>query len=138
MDRSVDTTLFIKRRLDDILLVQLYVDDILFGSNNKELCEEFSCLMSKEFEMSMMGELTYFLGFNVKQGESGTFLNQTKYTRDLIRRFGFEGCKPMNTPMSPNTILDRDETVKPVDSKTFRGMIGSILEIHSSSLNNEV
>ena len=76
--------------------------------------------------MSMMGELTYFLGFNVRQGESGTFLNQTKYTRDLIKRFGFEGCKSMNTPMSPSVTLDRDETGKPVDSKTFRGMIGSI------------
>ena len=63
--------------MDDILLVQVYVDDILFGSNNKELCDEFLNLMCKEFEMSMMGELTYFLGFRVKQGESGTFLDRS-------------------------------------------------------------
>ena len=67
--------------------------------------------------MSMMGELSYFLGFKVKQGESGTFLDQTKYTRNLIKRFGFDSCKPMNTPMSPSPILDRDESRKPVYSK---------------------
>ena len=68
----------------------------------------------------------------MKQGNSGTFLDQTKYTRNLIKRFGFDSCKPMNTPMSPSTILDKDETGKPVDSKIFRGMIGSLLYLTAS------
>ena len=79
--------------------------------------------MCREFEMSMMGELTYFLGFRVKQGESDTFLDQAKYTRNLIKRFGFDSCKLMNTPMSPSTILDRDESGKPVDSKMIRNSL---------------
>ena len=81
----MDTTLFIRKKNCDILLVQIYVDDILFGSTNKELCEEFSKMMRDEFEMSMMGELGFFLGLNIKQGIDGIFINQTKYTFDDLR-----------------------------------------------------
>lgn len=70
-----------------ILLVEIYVDDILFSSSNTSLCEDFSRMMRKEFEISLMDELAYFLGFNVKQGYKGTILNQSKYTRELIKYF---------------------------------------------------
>jgi len=78
---KVDTTLFIKRKLNDILLVQIYVDDIIFGSTNDYLCKEFSQDMQSEFEMSMMGELNFFLGLQIKQTKNGIFINQSKYCR---------------------------------------------------------
>ena len=92
---KVDTTLFIKRKYDDILLVQIYVDDIIFGSTNDSLCKEFSLDMQSEFEMSMMGELNYFLGLQIKQTKEGIFVNQAKYCKELIKRFDMESSRHM-------------------------------------------
>jgi len=104
---KVYTTLFIKRKLNDILLVQIYVDDIIFGSTNDSLCKEFSQDMQSEFEMSM---LNFFLGLQVKQIKNGIFINQSKYCKDLIHIFGMENAKHMATPMSTACYLDKDET----------------------------
>jgi hypothetical protein len=82
---------------------QIYVDDIIFGSTNQKSCEEFSRVMTQKFDMSMMGKLTYFLGFQVKQLKDGTFLSQTKYTQDLLKRFGMKDAKPAKTPMGTVT-----------------------------------
>ena len=71
------------RNLMGIFICQVYVDDIIFGSSNEDSCKEFGELMSKEFEMSMIGELTFFLGFQVKQMKEGIFISQKKYTKDL-------------------------------------------------------
>ena len=127
-----DTTLFIKKNEKGILLIQIYVDDIIFGSTNEDLCEEFSNIMQKEFEMSMMGELNYFLGFQVKQMNEGIFIHQEKYTNELLKRFGIENSKDARTPMSTNTKLDKDENGKDVDQKLFRGMLGSLLYLTAS------
>ena len=116
---KVDTTLFIKRDESDFILVQIYVDDIIFGSTNSRMVEDFSLTMSREFEMSMMGELGFFLGFEIKQLTSGTFVNQTKYTLDIIKKFGLDCCKSMSTPMSPNTQLDKDRSCQNIRGKSF-------------------
>ncbi|KAH9679831.1 hypothetical protein KPL71_026290 [Citrus sinensis] len=129
---KADTTLFVKHKNQDILIVQIYVDDIIFGSTNELLCEEFSSCMSKEFEMSMMGELKYFLGLQIKQNEEGIFINQAKYVKDLLKRFGIDDSKTKNTPMSTTTKLDKDEKGKEVDIKMYRGMIGSLLYLTAS------
>ena len=92
---KVDTTLFIKKKDNDILLVQIYVDDIIFGSTNESLCKEFSIDMQSEFEMSMMGELNYFLGLQIKQTNDGIFVNQAKYCKELIKKFGMENSKTL-------------------------------------------
>ena len=84
---KLDTKIFIREKGKENLLVQVYIDDIIFGSTNLNLCQYFSKLMQGEFEMSMMGELTYFLGLQIKQCKSGTFLNQAKYTLKLLKRF---------------------------------------------------
>ena len=86
---KVDTTLFVKTSNQDILLVQIYVDDIIFGAT-KKLCEEFATCMQNEFEMSMMGELNFFPGLQIKQHKDVIFINQSKYIKDLLKRFGFE------------------------------------------------
>ncbi|KAH9750874.1 hypothetical protein KPL71_014049 [Citrus sinensis] len=129
---KADTTLFVKHKNQDILIVQTYVDDIIFCSTNELLCKEFSSCMSKEFEMSMMGELKYFLGLQIKQNEEGIFINQAKYVKDLLKRFGIDDSKTKNTPMSTTTKLDKDEKGKEVDIKMYRGMIGSLLYLTAS------
>ncbi|KAH9649857.1 hypothetical protein KPL70_026141 [Citrus sinensis] len=129
---KADTTLFVKHKNQDILIVQIYVDDIIFGSTNELLCKEFSSCMSKEFEMSMMGELKYFLGLQIKQNEEGIFINQAKYVKDLLKLFGIDDSKTKNTPMSTTTKLDKDEKGKEVDIKMYRGMIGSLLYLTAS------
>jgi len=118
--------------LNDILLVQIYVDDIIFGSTNDSLCKEFSQDMQNEFEMSMMGELNFFLGLQIKQTKNGIFINQSKYCKDLIHRFGMENDKYMATPMSTTCYLDKDETGQSIDIKKYRGMIVSLLYLSAS------
>ena len=105
---KVDTTLFLKHYEQDILIVQIYVDDIIFGSTNEKYCKEFSSMMQAEFEMSMMGELNFFLGLQIKQTKDGTFIHQEKYTKQIVKKFGFENCKGAATPMSTTTRLDLD------------------------------
>jgi hypothetical protein len=103
------------------------MDDIIFGSTNKSTCEEFS--------MSMMGELKYFLGFQVKQLQEGTFISQTKYIQDILNKFGMKEIKPIKTPMGTNGHLDLDTGGKSVDQKVYRSMIGSLLYLCASQPN---
>nr|CAH66560.1 OSIGBa0113K06.6 [Oryza sativa] len=129
---KVDTTLFTKIIGDDFFVCQIYVDDIIFGSTNEVFCKEFGDMMSREFEMSMIGELSFFLGLQIKQLKDGTFVSQTKYIKDLLKRFGLEDAKPIKTPMATNGHLDLDEGGKPVDLKLYRSMIGSLLYLTAS------
>ena len=128
----IDTTLFIAKHKEHTLLVQIYVDDIVFGSTNEALCKRFEKLMQSKFEMSSMGELTYFLGLQVKQLQDGIFLSQTKYAKELVKKFGLENSKPCNIPMASNCNLSKDEKGKKVDSTLYRGMIGSLLYLTAS------
>ena len=89
-----------------MLIVQIYVDDIIFGATNEVVCKEFAKCMQGEFEMSMMAELNFFLGLQFKQSSEGTFLNQANYTKELLKRFGMMGAIPLATPMSTSIKLD--------------------------------
>jgi len=129
---QVDTTLFRRTLEKDILVVQIYVDDIIFGSTNASLCKEFSKLMHDEFEMSMMGELKFFLGIQVNQFKDGVYVHQTKYTKELLKKFKLEDCKLMNTPMHPTCILSKEDTGTKVDQKLYRGTIDSLLYLTAS------
>jgi hypothetical protein len=124
---SVDKTLFPLKHNNDTLLVQIYVDDIIFGGSSNALVSRFSDLMSREFEMSMMGEVNFFLGLQIKQTQDGTFVNQGKYTKDVLKKFDMGEGKPLSTPMSTSTTLDTDEDGEPVDQKEYMSMIGSLL-----------
>jgi hypothetical protein len=99
---KVDTTLFTKKIGDDLFICQIYVDDIIFDSTNQEFCEEFGDMMSREFEMSMIGELSFFLGFQVKQTKEGNFICQSKYVNDLLKRFDMDNSKSIKTFMATN------------------------------------
>ena len=112
----VDNTLFTKRKDPNLIIVQIYVDDIIFGSTCQDMCDEFAKIMHDEFEMSMMGELNFFLGLQIKQLEDGIFFNQYKYIKDMLKKFGLEDSKPIKTPMSTETKLTKDEESESVDS----------------------
>ena len=129
---KVDKTLFIKHLNNDILVVQIYVDDIIFGATKHILCEEFASSMSQEFEMSLMGELSFILGLQIKQTDSGIFISQGKYARELVKRFGMDSAKESFIPMAHNAKLDLDENGKKVDERLYRGMIGSLLYLTAS------
>ncbi|GJZ71503.1 retrovirus-related pol polyprotein from transposon TNT 1-94 [Tanacetum coccineum] len=120
----VDNTLFTKKKSSNLIIVQIYVDDIIFGSTCQDMCDEFAKIMHDEFEMSMMGELNFFLGLQIKQMEDGIFFNQSKYIKEMLKKFGLEDSKPMKTPMSSDTKLTKDEECESVDSTKYRGMIG--------------
>ncbi|GKB12139.1 retrovirus-related pol polyprotein from transposon TNT 1-94 [Tanacetum coccineum] len=105
----VDNTLFTKKKSSNLIIVQIYVDDIIFGLTCQDMCDEFAKIMHDEFEMSMMGELNFFLGLQIKQMEDGIFFNQSKYIKEMLKKFGLEDSKPMKTPMSSDTKLTKYE-----------------------------
>ncbi|GJY27073.1 retrovirus-related pol polyprotein from transposon TNT 1-94, partial [Tanacetum coccineum] len=107
---KIDKTLFIKRHIGDILLVQVYVDDIIFGSTKNELCNAFEKLMHEKFQMSSMGELTFFLGLQVQQKNDGIFISQDKYVDEILKKFRFIEVKTASTPMETQKPLLKDES----------------------------
>jgi hypothetical protein len=124
---SVDKTLFTLNHGTAFLLVQIYVDDIIFGGSSHTLVSRFQEMMECEFQMSMMGELTFFLGIQAKQTKQGTFVHQAKYTKDLIKKFNMAELKPVSTPMSFAASLGPNEDGKAMDQRGYRSMIGSLL-----------
>ncbi|GJV70077.1 retrovirus-related pol polyprotein from transposon TNT 1-94 [Tanacetum coccineum] len=128
----VDNTLFTKKSKSHLIIVQIYVDDIIFGSTSQNLCDDFAKIMHDEFEMSMMGELNFFLGLQIKQMEDGIFFNQSKYIKEMLKKFGLEDSKPTKTPMSTEIKLTKDDEADSVDSSKYQGMIGSLLYLTAS------
>ncbi|GJX43313.1 putative ribonuclease H-like domain-containing protein, partial [Tanacetum coccineum] len=117
---------------DDILLVQIYVDDIIFGSTKKELSTEFEKLMHDKFQMSSIGELTFFLGLQVQQKSDGIFIIQDEYVAEILKKISFATVKTASTPMEPNKALIKDEEAEEVDVHLYRSMIGSLMYLIAS------
>ncbi|GKE55422.1 putative ribonuclease H-like domain-containing protein [Tanacetum coccineum] len=128
---QIDKNLFIKRDQGDILIVHVYGDDIIFGSTKKKLCTEFKKMMYKKFQMSSMGELTFFLGLQVKQKEYGIFISQDKYATGILKKFSFSDVKTANTPMEIHKPLLKDADGKDVDKHMYRSRIGSLMYLNS-------
>ncbi|GJW74168.1 putative ribonuclease H-like domain-containing protein [Tanacetum coccineum] len=129
---AIDKTLFIKKDRRDIMLVQVYVDDIIFGSTKSSMVKDFEELMQKEFKMSSMGELTFFLGLQVKQTTAGIFLSQDKYVKDILNKFDFRTIKPASTPIEAHKSLGKDEEGEDVDVHLYRSMIGCLMYLTAS------
>jgi hypothetical protein len=123
----VDKTLFTLKYDNDFLLVQIYVDDIIFGGSFHVLVSSFQKMMENEFQMSMMGELTFFLGIQVKQTKQCIFVHQAKCTKDLIKKFNMSELKPVSTLMSKAMALDSDENGETIDQREYRSMIDSLM-----------
>jgi hypothetical protein len=124
---SVYKTLFTLNHGNNFLFVQIYVDNIIFGSSSHVLVSGFQEIMEKDFQMFMMGELTFFLSIQVKEMKQGTFIYQAKYTKDLMKKFNIAELKPVSTPMSTTTSLDPDENGEAADQKEYLSMIDSLL-----------
>ncbi|GJV42018.1 putative ribonuclease H-like domain-containing protein [Tanacetum coccineum] len=129
---TIDKTLFIKKDRNDIMLVQVYVDDIIFGSTKKSWCDEFEALMKSRFQMSSMGELTFFLGLQVQQKEDGIFISQDKYVAEILKKFDFDSVKTASTPIETQKPLIKDEEAADVDVHLYRSMIGSLMYLTAS------
>ncbi|GJY47938.1 putative ribonuclease H-like domain-containing protein, partial [Tanacetum coccineum] len=129
---KIDQTLFIKKQKRDILLVQVYVDDIIFGSTNKDLCTAFEKLMKDKFQMSSIGELTFFLGLQVQQKEDGIFISQDKYVAEILKKFNYTDMKSASTPVDLEKSLVKDGDADDVDVHLYRSMIGSLMYLTAS------
>jgi hypothetical protein len=112
---SADNNLDIKVSQGNILLIEVYVDDIIFGSDDDRLSQEFSKDMKNEFEMSLLGDLSFFLGLHIHQRNKGIFVSETKYIREMLKRFGMEDCKQVITPMKTSCKLRKDDDSKSID-----------------------
>ena len=112
---SVDNNLYIKVSQDSILLIEFYVDDIIFGSDDDKLSHKFAKDMKNKFEILLLGELSFFLGLQICQSHQGIFISQTKYIIEMLKRFGMEDCKPVITHMKTNCKLSKDDDSKSTD-----------------------
>ena len=129
---SVDTTLFIRKDKNSFVVTQIYVDDIVFGATNDSFAHSFADEMKAMFEMCMVGELIYFLGLQIRQMDSGIYINQAKYARNLIKRFGLDNAAHARTPMAKNAKLTNDPSGESVDVTLYRSMIGCLLYLTAS------
>ncbi|GJT85009.1 retrovirus-related pol polyprotein from transposon TNT 1-94 [Tanacetum coccineum] len=127
----VDNTLFTKKFKSHLIIVQIYVDDIIFGSTFQNLCDDLEKIMHDEFEINM-GELNFFLGLQIKQIEDGIFFNQSKYIKEMLKKFRLEDSKPTKTPMSTKIKLTKNYEADSVDNTKYRVMIGSLLYLTTS------
>ena len=111
------------------------MDDVIFGPTNEILCEDFAKLMQTKFEMSMMGELKFFLGLQIKQTPQGIYIHQTKYVEELLKKFNMSDAKEMKTPKHPTTHLGLDKESTKVNETQYRAMIGSLFYLIASRLD---
>jgi hypothetical protein len=132
---KVNTTLFTNKIGQYLFVLQIYVDDIIFGSTNQDFYDEFGKMMGKEFEMSMIGELSYFLSLQIKQLKNDTFVSQGKYIKDPLKKFGMEDAKGISTLMGANGSSNSDKSGNMVDQKMYRSMIESLLYVTVSRPN---
>ncbi|TYK18151.1 gag-pol polyprotein [Cucumis melo var. makuwa] len=126
---EIDKTLFIHRKSDQLLVAQIYVDDIIFGGFPQDLVNNFINIMQPEFEMSMVGELSCFLGLQIKQKNGGIFILQEKYARNMVKKFGLEQARNKRTPAAK---LTKDTEGADVDHKLYRSIVGSLLYLTAS------
>ncbi|GKA45020.1 retrovirus-related pol polyprotein from transposon TNT 1-94 [Tanacetum coccineum] len=117
----VDPTLFIRREGKELLLVQIYVDDIIFAASTPELCDLFAKITCLKFKMSMMGKISSFLGLQISQSPRGIFINQSKYALESLKKYSFESCDPVDTPMVEKSKLDEDKEGKVIDPLHYHG-----------------
>jgi uncharacterized membrane protein YciS (DUF1049 family) len=124
---TTDNNLYMKTDDNNFLIVLVYVDDIIFGCNKDSLVQWFASAMESEFEISMIGELLFFLGLQITHRHEGMFISQENYLREMMKIFQMEDSKPMGTPMVTGCKLRKDDDSPDVDQSSYRSMIGSML-----------
>ncbi|TLX69860.1 hypothetical protein E9993_22705 [Labilibacter sediminis] len=129
---TIDQTLFMKKEKQDMIVVQIYVDDIIFGSTSQAMCKDFEAVMKKRFEMSSLGEMTMFLGLQVRQNSEGILIHQGKYVDDMLKKFDMQNAKSAHTPMAERPLLSADPDGESVNQTMYRSMIGSLMYLTAS------
>lgn len=129
---GTDKTLFVKKEHGGVMIAQIYVDDIVFGGMSNQMVQHFVQQMQSEFEMSLVGELTYFLGLQIRQMEDTIFISQSKYAKNIVRKFGLDNASHKRTPTATHLKLSKDENGVAVDQSLYRSMIGSLLYLTAS------
>jgi hypothetical protein len=132
---NADNNLYIKVNQNNLLIIEVYVDDIIFGSNDDRMSQKFAKDMHNEFEMSLLGELSFFLGLHICQLDTCIFISQTKYIKEMLKKFGMVDCKPVSTPMQTSCKLRKDDISKDAYQRLYRSMIGSLLYVTTSRLD---
>jgi len=132
MKRGTDKTLFVKDDIGRLMIAQIYVDDIVFGGMSNKMVQHFIQQMQSEFEMSLVGELTYFLGLQVKQMEDTIFISQSKYAKNIVKKFGLDNSGHKRTPAATYLKLTKDESGISFDQSIYISMIGSLLYLLAS------
>ena len=115
-----------------MVIVEVYIDDIIFGSDDEEISKDFASRTRKEFEISLLGELKFFLGFQIVQSKKGIFIHYSKYVKDMLKRFQLEDCNLVCTPMTVGCKLSKEDETKDVDPKHYRSMIGILVYVTTS------
>ncbi|GJV37474.1 retrovirus-related pol polyprotein from transposon TNT 1-94 [Tanacetum coccineum] len=129
---AVDPTLFTWKAGYDLILIQIYVVDLIFASTNTAMCNEFANQITTKFKMSMMGQMSFFLGLQISQSPRGIFINQSKYASEIVKKYGMLTSDSVDTPMVEKSKLDKDLQGIPIDATLYRGMIGSLMYLTSS------
>ncbi|GJX14457.1 retrovirus-related pol polyprotein from transposon TNT 1-94 [Tanacetum coccineum] len=124
--------LYIKQVENRVLVAALYVDDLIFTGNNKLMIDQFKESMTREFDMTDMGLMKYFLGLEVRQGISGIFVSQKAYAKEILKRSKMEHCNPVVTPMELGTKLSKFEGGEPVDADKYQSLVGSLRYLTST------
>lgn len=122
-----DHTLFIKRLAEGVVIVSLYVDDIIYTGSNKAMCEEFKNSMIKEFEMTNLGKMKYFLGIEVNQREDGISICQRKYAKDVLERFHMWESNGVKNPIVPGTNVTKAGVGRKVNETEYKSLVGSLM-----------
>ena len=126
------TKLFVKSDKGKLMIAHIYIDDIVFGGMSDQMVQQFVQQMKLEFEMSLVGELNYFLGLQVKQMEDSMFVSQSKYARGIVKKFGLENASHKRTPAATHVKITKDEKGEDVDQSLYKSLIGSLLYLTAS------
>ena len=123
---SHEHALYTKKSGGNVILIAFYVDDLIFSDNNDEIIEEFKSMMTQEFEMADLGLLKFFLGFEVKQGETGIFISQETYAKEILKKYKMENCNPVSIPMELGAKLSKYDEGERVDANRYQSLVGSL------------
>jgi hypothetical protein len=132
MKGNADNNLYIKMDQDNILIIEFYLHDIIFGSDDDRMSQKFSKDMQDKFEMFFLGNLAFFLGLHICQSNKGIFISQETYIREMLKKFGMTDCKLVNTPMQTSCELSKDDYSKDANQRQYKSMIGSLLYVTTS------
>jgi Reverse transcriptase (RNA-dependent DNA polymerase) len=123
---TYEYALYVKVENEDMLVVALYVDDLIFTGSNYEMVDEFKRVMKSEFKMTNLGLIFYFLGLEIKQEDGGIFISQEAYVKKILKRFKIEDCKLVNTPIDCGVKLSRHDKGNVVDATLYKSLVGSL------------